>query len=918
MSSQSPDLQQQATTRLKQGKYDEAIGLYEQAIEADPNVMSNYWYLGLALLLQGQEEDAQAAWMMAMMQGDPEQIEPWTIELTEILQAEAKRQESRQNDRMAWVIRQHTRELDPENLANLLESIRLSAQLELLEENDETIAQVLAILQASQGDRDTERLLLQILPKLWKLQPAHPGIIQLTEASVKFSESPDAIAPQLFQAIASWINQKQLPPRLLLHYVELGTQFQPPKWLLVEQINLYQTIDRYADSVQVAEAFLQQADTLLDRIAAHYLLIKGLLQTGGQFNRAREVHQQLLELLEQLMQSPDIQLDENHILNLITTVSNFAYFDDRPEFAHNFRTRFAQFWQATVREHFNIRTTKVPSRSQLTQNRPLRIGYISACLRRHSIGSLVQWLLLHHDRENFKIYAYSLKQTDDRLQQTIRDRVSEFRNLSRAKSVVEIYQTIRKDNIDILVDLDSLTSSTACAVMALKPAPIQVTWLGYDSSQLPAIDYFIADPYVLPEAAQDYYTPKIWRLSETLIAVDGFELDVPELKRDRLGIPKDAIVYFSSQTGYKRNPDNARSQLKIIKEVPNSYFLVKSLIGDAEAIRNFFETLADEEGVERDRIRILPPAASEAIHRANLDIADVVLDTYPYNGATTTLETLWMGIPIVTRVGEQFAARNSYTMLKNAGIDEGIAHTEAEYIEWGIRFGTDSELRQTVFTKLQESRKTSPLWNTQKFARDIESAYAQMWDDYRSQIDLDALSLEPINLHIGGKEPHPDWKILDVEERPEVDFICDAANLDQFDNNSVDSIYASHVLEHFHHSLNNEVLNTLTEWHRVLKPGGKLYISVPDMQTLCWMYCDPTLSPSERLHLVRIIFGAHTNQFDVHKAGFDFDVLGMYIRAAGFEGYERISEFRMFRDCSIIRLKDTLISLNVIATKGKS
>jgi predicted O-linked N-acetylglucosamine transferase (SPINDLY family) len=127
----------------------------------------------------------------------------------------------------------------------------------------------------------------------------------------------------------------------------------------------------------------------------------------------------------------------------------------------------------------------------------------------------------------------------------------------------------------------------------------------------------------------------------------------------------------------------------------------------------------------------LPRSGSEAEHRANLAIADVVLDTYPYNGATTTMETLWMCIPLVTRVGEQFAARNSYTMMVNAGISEGIAWSDQEYIDWGIQLGTDENLRKQVFWKLKESRKTSPLWNAEQFTRDMESAYEQMWQIYK-------------------------------------------------------------------------------------------------------------------------------------------------------------------------------------------
>jgi predicted O-linked N-acetylglucosamine transferase (SPINDLY family) len=171
--------------------------------------------------------------------------------------------------------------------------------------------------------------------------------------------------------------------------------------------------------------------------------------------------------------------------------------------------------------------------------------------------------------------------------------------------------------------------------------------------------------------------------------------------------------------------------MKILKQVPKSYFLIKGG-SDKESIKRFFTQLAEEEGVESDRLRFLSSDATEATHRANLGIADVVLDTYPYNGATTTLETLWMCIPLVTQVGEQFAARNSYTMMMNAGVREGIAWTDEDYIEWGVRLGKDAALRQNIAWKLRQSRQTAPLWNGEQFTREMEKAYEQMWQKYSS------------------------------------------------------------------------------------------------------------------------------------------------------------------------------------------
>jgi predicted O-linked N-acetylglucosamine transferase (SPINDLY family) len=166
--------------------------------------------------------------------------------------------------------------------------------------------------------------------------------------------------------------------------------------------------------------------------------------------------------------------------------------------------------------------------------------------------------------------------------------------------------------------------------------------------------------------------------------------------------------------------------MQILQAVPNSYLLIKG-DGEQQIIQQLFNAVAEEHQISFDRLRFLEKDPCEEIHRANLSIADVVLDTYPYNGATTTLETLWMEIPLVTKVGKQFAARNSYTFMTNAGLTEGIAWTDKEYIEWGIRLGTDDQLRQQIIWKLQKSKKAAPLWNAKQFTQEMEIAYQQMW-----------------------------------------------------------------------------------------------------------------------------------------------------------------------------------------------
>jgi predicted SAM-dependent methyltransferase len=172
-----------------------------------------------------------------------------------------------------------------------------------------------------------------------------------------------------------------------------------------------------------------------------------------------------------------------------------------------------------------------------------------------------------------------------------------------------------------------------------------------------------------------------------------------------------------------------------------------------------------------------------------------------------------------------------------------------------------------------------------------------------------------IKLNIGGTEAKEGWTILDIEARPEVDIISNASCLAQLGDESVSVIYVSHVVEHFHYQLNNELCNTFAEWYRVLQPGGKLLISVPDLKTLCWLFLSPSFTIYDRVHVMRMIFGGQMNQYDIHYTGFDYEILCYYLQQTGFGDIEQVSEFNLFKDCSSLRVLDTLISLNVIATK---
>lgn len=724
-------LQKEVSLYLIQENYNQAIELLEQAIEAKPNIRTNYWYLGLILLLQDQEVEAQMTWMLPLSEAEPEELELAITELIQILQVEAQRREEIKDYQTAWLIRQHIREINPEYLINLLHIIQLSIFLDISNCEGLPLLEAANLINQIPELNIEDKILLQTIEQVLKFYPQHPYNFDFIEACILKSRSYINLTEVLCNQGIRFINYISTQQSLRLTEI-LFKLAENHVGCLVNLANLYQNSGKNLESLVFLQKIIDSSSSLLDKISANYLTVRGLMQAGGYWQQAEEAYQKYQFLLSELIET-DINISQEHLINLITTVAFAPYFQDNPENTHQFRNRVGKFCQRRIQDNLNQDSKLYCSEQKYLRNinsaKPLKIGYISTCLRRHSVGWLSRWIFQYHDKEKFQIYAYSLEKNDDVLQSFISQQVSEFNDLSQAKNILEIAEKINHDEIDILIDLDSVTSRKVCGVMALKPAPIQVTWLGSDASGLPAIDYFIADPYVLPESARNYYSAKIWRLPSTYIAVDGFEIGVPTLRREQLNIPNDAVVYLTSQTSYKRHPDNVRLQIRILQKVPQSYLLIKGQ-NDEEPIKKLFYKIAEDEGVDFSRIIFLPQVDLESTHRANLGIADIVLDTYPYNGATTTLETLWMGIPLVTKVGEQFAARNSYTMIINAGVTEGISWNDEEYMEWGIRLGKDANLRQEVAWKLKQSRQTAPLWNAKQFTREIEKAYEQMWVNY--------------------------------------------------------------------------------------------------------------------------------------------------------------------------------------------
>ena len=641
-----------------------------------------------------------------------------------ILETEAQKEEKIENFQLSWLIRGHIQEIEPSLVNNLLHLIDLECRLEYYDPRHLEDWFVVDYLANNFSEIIDSELLLKIFSNILDF-PILVNI-QLLQVCLKYFADKEPLILILKSTLRDTTTKMKDDYNRVSYAVGLTKiclEIRPNHPVLLNQLYWLNLIAQdYAATLAPAENFLQQVESASLKAFGYYKLIIATI-VNGLWGQSQQILPNYIESLQKMISLRQELVDpmvEEYLHNLPVQL---LYFEDNPSTYRQLQSQFSVLFQKKIHN-------KIPwtiSRNKLNHHfsRPLKIGYIAHTLRRHSVGWLSRWLIHHHKREQFQIYLYLINQVEDDITQIwFREKVNSTYNFSDSPETIA--GQIQQDKIDILVDLDSLTQAVTCQVLCLKPAPVQVTWLGFDASSLPSIDYFIADPYVLPDDAQDYYQETLWRLPQTYLAVDGFEVAVPTLRREDLGISSDAIIYLTVQAAEKRHPDTIRLQMQILQAVPNSYLLIKGR-GNQEGIQQLFKTIAEEYEIKSDRLSFLSRSPSEEIHRANLMIADVILDTYPYNGATTTLEALWMGIPLVTKVGKQFAARNSYTFMVNVGVTEGIAETDEDYIKWGIRLGREEQLRQQINWKLHQSRRTSPLWNARQFTKEMERAYRQMW-----------------------------------------------------------------------------------------------------------------------------------------------------------------------------------------------
>ncbi len=690
------------------------------------------WQAGIEQLLAGQPEEAQVTWLLPFMDDEVQVDEDRLSQsLIDYLSGAIDLQLSQQELHNAYEISKHLCLLVPDNANALFKLLNISIQLEEFELatlNDPTFMSI--VYQASSTDinPDLIYIFIQKVADLLTEQFVEVYINFLKLWVGKVADTYRLVIVISLQAFC--LGQRLNCSWLQTQMLEICLEYAPEELRFTILCNLVASTSQeknYEKAILIGEECEKIGENIgeAEHACGVHRLLSALME-AGEWERIPETGKHYLEIMQTFVSNCQQPIKDTSIAGAPYFL-NYLY--DDPRSLLGLRNAIGDLCSEAVK----LEPKKIGLNSNY-QSPPktgvLRIGYVASTLGKHSVGWLSRWLFKYHDQSKFQVFIYHVGRTDNNSfnRQFFKDNIYMTHYLGTDDA--EIADLIQRDEIDILVDLDSLSMSTTYKVMCRKPAPIAVTWLGWDTSGCPEIDYFIADPYVLPPDAEEYYRTKIWRLPQTYIAIDGFEVEVPTKRRSDYQIPEDSIVYLCAQKSYKHHPDILRLQMQIIKQVPNSYLLVQPRACLTRVMEGY-QKLALEVGIEMDRLRFIEPDADEMTHRANLHLADVVLDTFPYNGATTTLETLWMAVPIVTKVGDGFVSRNSYAFMKNVGITEGIAYSNEEYIDWGVKLGIDQVLRQQIIGKLLHSRKTAPLWNARNFTQEMEQAYRQMWEIYQ-------------------------------------------------------------------------------------------------------------------------------------------------------------------------------------------
>jgi protein O-GlcNAc transferase len=357
------------------------------------------------------------------------------------------------------------------------------------------------------------------------------------------------------------------------------------------------------------------------------------------------------------------------------------------------------------------------------QGKKISVGYLSADFKQHALSILMAQVFELHDRSRFHITAYSYGKNDGsemraRLEKAF-DEFVDIQHMTDESAAKKIYA----DGIDILVDLTGYTLSSRSSILALRPAPIQVNYLGYPGTMgVDFVDYLIADRFTIPPEKRESYSENVVWMPDCFQANDSTRCRPAAPSRKDCGLPEDVIVFCCFNQPAKINPEMFDIWCRLLKAVPDSVLWM--FASNPLVVANLSREAANR-GIAQERL-VMAPLLSYEEHLARLQCADLFLDTLPFNAGTTCSDALWMGLPVVTCSGDAFASRMAGSLLNALGVPELVTYNLEDYFSLILSLATDKKKLEVIQNRIIACRDKAPLFNSVLFTRNLEAAYSQM------------------------------------------------------------------------------------------------------------------------------------------------------------------------------------------------
>lgn len=374
------------------------------------------------------------------------------------------------------------------------------------------------------------------------------------------------------------------------------------------------------------------------------------------------------------------------------------------------------------------------------RNKKIRLGYFSPDFRNHAVSFLIAGLIESHDKDRFELIAFSMGSDEsDEMRERLRASFDQFIDIS-SKSDFEVASLAREMKINVAIDLAGITHNSRPGIFAYRAAPIQVGYLGYLGTMgAPYFDYIIADEIIIPLQYRDAFSEKVIYLPSYQANDPKREISTRIFKREELGMPNEAFVYCCFNNNYKFTPSILDSWSKILMNVDKSVILLHA---ENDTVRKNLYAEFYSRGINSSQI-FFAERLPRAEYLSRYRVADLFLDTSPYNAGTTASDALWAGLPVLTFLGSTFSARMGGSLLKALGLPELICNSQKEYEDKAIALGRDRMHNNIIKEKLAANRFNAPLFDINKFCRNWELGLIEAYEKYLNSLPPDHIIVNP-------------------------------------------------------------------------------------------------------------------------------------------------------------------------------